>query len=192
MCPEDPKSGGLTGRRIIVAVTGAIACYKSCTLVSRLAQAGAEVTVLMTASAERFVTRLTFQTLSGRPVYTSLWEAEENYDAQHIGLARAAALMVIAPASANTIAKLAHGICDNVVTTVAMAMPRETPVLLAPSMNAEMWGHPITQQNMTTLREVLGYQTVGPGTGWQACRTEGAGRMSEPDEIVEAIGGLAG
>lgn len=192
MVPDNITSAKLTGRRIIVAVTGAIACYKSCTLVSRLAQAGAEVTVLMTASAERFVTSLTFQTLSGRPVYTSLWEAQENFDAQHIGLARAADVMVIAPASANTIAKLAHGICDNVVTTVATALPRETPVLLGPAMNAEMWANPITQQNVTTLREVLGYHMVGPGTGWQACRTEGAGRMSEPDEIVEAIGGLLG
>lgn len=192
MTEDVSKPADLTGRRIIIAATGAIACYKSCTLVSRLAQAGAEVTVLMTEAAERFVTPLTFQTLSGRPVYTSLWQAEENYDSQHIGLARAAALMVIAPASANTIAKLAHGMCDNVVTTVATALPRQTPVLIAPTMNAEMWDNPITQENVKKLRDVLGYHIVGPDAGWQACRTSGVGRMAEPHDIFDAIHRLIG
>jgi len=173
-----------------VAVTGGIAAYKTCTLVSRLAQTGHAVTVLMTEAATRFVTPLTFEALSGRPVHTSLWQQVENRDSQHIALARGADGMVIAPASANTIAKLAHGVCDNVVTTVVCALPREpkpTPVLLAPSMNAEMWANPITQQNVRTLVETLGWRIVGPGAGWQACRTQGAGRMSEAEEIFAAV-----
>ncbi len=178
---------GLKDQPILVAITGGIAAYKVCMVVSRLAQAGAPVTVMMTDAATRFVTPLTFQSLSGRPVYTSQWEAHEAHDAQHIAIARSARLMLIAPASANTIAKLAAGICDNLVTTVAAALPRTTPVLLAPSMNAMMWEHPLTQRNLATLRDVLGYKTVGPTAGWQACRTEGAGRMAEPEEILQRI-----
>lgn len=175
----------LKDKTVIVAVTGGIAAYKSCTLVSRLAQSGASVSVLMTESAKRFVGELTFEALSGRPVHSSLWDQVEAHDSQHVNLARSASLMIIAPASANTIAKLAHGICDNVVTTVACALPRTTPVLFAPSMNAQMWENPITQKNFEILRDVLGYHPVGPGTGWQACRTMGSGRMSEPEAIFE-------
>ena len=180
-------TGQLDGRSIIYAVTGGIAAYKSAMVVSRLVQSGASVTVLMTEAATRFVGSLTFQSLSGKPVYTSQWQADENHDAQHVALARGADLMVIAPASANTIAKLANGLADNVVTNVALALPRETPVLIAPAMNAMMWDSPVTQRNMTTLTDLLGWKTVGPNSGWQACRTEGAGRMSEPEEILEAI-----
>jgi len=189
MADQSPNNS-THGKAVIVAVTGGIAAYKTCTLVSRLAQAGHDVTVLMTEAGTRFVTPLTFEALSGRPVYTSIWQQIEHHDSQHIALARRADAMVIAPASANTIAKLAHGICDNVVTTVACALPREpkaVPVLVAPSMNAEMWANPITQQNVRTLVEVLGWRMVGPGEGWQACRTKGAGRMSEPEQILEAV-----
>lgn len=177
----------LSSRRILLGVTGGIACYKAAALVSKLAQAGAEVTVLMTEAAVRFVGPLTFESLSGRPVYTSQWQQVENRESQHIALARAAELMVIVPASANTIAKLAAGICDNAVTTVASALPRAIPVLLAPAMNSEMWENPVTQRNIRTIREVLGYKLVGPETGWQACRTQGIGRMSEPDDIFKVI-----
>jgi phosphopantothenoylcysteine decarboxylase/phosphopantothenate--cysteine ligase len=183
-------AGTLRDRSVIVALTGGIACYKTATVVSRLTQAGAEVTVLMTDAATRFVGPLTLQSLSGRPVYTSQWQSIENHDAQHIQLARRASLMLIAPASANTIAKLAAGICDNVVTTVACALPRATPMLIAPAMNAEMWENPITQRNLATLRDLLGYHTIGPETGWQACRTQGAGRMSEPESIIEKVNSL--
>lgn len=182
----------LKSRRILLGVTGGIACYKSAALVSRLAQAGAEVTVLMTEAAARFVGPLTFESLSGRPVYTSQWQQVENHESQHIALARAAELMVIAPASANTIAKLAAGLCDNAVTTVACALPRNVPVLLAPAMNSEMWENPITQRNLRALQETLGYKLVGPETGWQACRTQGMGRMSEPDKIFDAAMSLLG
>jgi len=189
--PESSQQPGSdTGRRLIVAVTGGIAAYKSCTLVSRLVQAGHDVTVLMTDAATRFVGPLTFESLSGRQVYSSQWQQVENRESQHVALARSADMMVIAPASANTLARLASGLCDNVVTTTATALPRTTPVLLAPAMNAEMWEHPITQRNLATLKETLGYHTVGPAEGWQACRTRGAGRMSEPDDIVARINDL--
>lgn len=178
-----------TDKRMTVALTGGIACYKVATVVSRMVQAGGDVTVLMTEGAMRFVAPLTFQSLSGKPVRTSLWQAVDYHDSQHIGLARATDLMLIAPASANTMAKLAHGICDNLVTTVACALPRNVPVLLAPAMNAEMWDHPATQANLKTLHG-FGYHTVGPESGWQACRTMGNGRMSEPEAIVEAAGKL--
>ena len=177
----------LTGKSILVALTGGVACYKTATVVSRLSQRGAQVTVLMTQAATRFVAPLTFESLSGRPVHTSQWQQIERHDSQHIALARSANLMVIAPASANTIAKLATGLCDNIVTTVVCALPQNVPVLLAPAMNAQMWEHPVTQRNMRTLNDLPMYQTVGPETGWQACRTQGPGRMSEPPAILEAI-----
>ncbi len=180
----------LTDRRIIVAVTGGIAAYKTCTLVSRLAQQGAQVTVMMSEAATRFVGPTTFQSLSGRPVFTSLWQAEDRPDAQHIGLAQSTELVIIAPATANILAKIAHGICDDLISTVISALPRDTPVLLAPAMNAEMWANPITQDNLAKIKDILGYHTVGPESGWQACRTAGEGRMSEPDQIYQAAAEL--
>lgn len=181
--------GPLRGRRVIVAVTGGIAAYKTATLVSRLAQAGVSVRVLMTEAATRFVTPLTFQALSGRPVLTSIWQADDQPESQHIGLARWCDLLIIAPASADILAKLAAGITEDLVSLTACALPRSpkmTPVLLAPAMNAAMWENPITQRNLATVKQVLKYQTVGPEEGWQACRTSGAGRMSEPEAIFAA------
>ncbi len=175
------------GRSLIVAVTGGIAAYKSATIVSRLAQAGARVTVLMTEGATRFVTPLTFQALSGRPVYTSMWEHIEASDPQHIALARDAEAVVVAPCTMDCLAKLAHGRADDVVTLALSAVDRgRTPVLLAPSMNAVMWSQASTQRNIDVLR-VDGFSMVGPGDGWQACREVGPGRMSEPEEIVLAV-----
>jgi phosphopantothenoylcysteine synthetase/decarboxylase len=177
----------LSDRRIIVALTGGIACYKAAIVVSRLVQDGAQVTVLMSESATRFITPLTLESLSGRPVHTSPWHQIECHDSQHVALAQSADLMVIAPASANTIAKLAAGICDNVVTIVACALPRKTPLLLAPAMNAQMWDNPLTQRNLATLAQLREATCIGPEEGWQACRTRGMGRMSEPEAIVDAI-----
>ncbi|MAX22987.1 MAG: hypothetical protein CMJ19_00670 [Phycisphaeraceae bacterium] len=173
-------------RQVLVAVTGGIACYKACTLVSRLAQAGATVRVMMTESAKQFVTPLTFQSLSNQPVHSSLWEAVDRPDAQHIGLARWADLVIIAPATANILAKAATGICDDLVSTVLCAVPQTTPVLFAPAMNADMWANPVTQRNISTVKDLLNWKSVGPEEGWQACRTLGAGRMSEPDAIFDA------
>lgn len=177
----------LQGAKVIVAVTGGIAAYKTCWLVSRLAQAGAEVTVLMTQDATRFVTPLTFQALSGRPVYTSQWEHVENQDPQHIGLARRAHLAIVAPCTMNTMAKLAHGLVDDIVTAVLSAVDRAaTPVLLAPAMNEAMWNQPATKRNAAQLVED-GYTLLGPASGWQACRTTGAGRMLEPEELLDEV-----
>ncbi len=170
----------------MVALTGGIACYKTATLVSRLVQAKAIVRVLMTDAATRFVTPLTLQSLSGQSVITSIWQADDRPDSQHIGVARWCDLMIIAPASANTIARLAHGLCDDVVSLVATALPRDTPLLLAPAMNADMWANPAVQRNVAQLRDD-GVRFIGPEEGWQACRTKGAGRMSEPDAILTAI-----
>jgi len=177
----------LAGARVIVGVTGGIAAYKAAALVSKLAQAGAEVTVAMTEAATRFVTPLTFQALSARPVYTSQWEHIESRDPQHISLAVAADVMVIAPCTMDAMAKLATGRADDVVCLIASAIDRtKTPVLLAPSMNDVMWGQPATKRNLATL-EADGFTIVGPASGWQACRHVGPGRMVEPEELVEAV-----
>lgn len=188
--PHDANPGSpapLQGRRIAVALTGGIACYKTATLVSRLVQQGAAVRVLMSEAATHFVGPITFQSLSGQSVLTSIWQADDRPDSQHIGVARWCDAMVIAPASANSIAKLAHGLSDDVVSLIAAALPPETPLLIAPTMNADMWANPITQRNVAILREVRQCILIGPETGWQACRTRGDGRMSEPETILEAV-----
>jgi len=194
---QSPSSTGnegwakaLADRRVLVALTGGIACYKIATLVSKLVQSGGDVRVIMTNSATKFVAPLTFQSLSGKSVRTSMWESDDRPDSQHVGDARWAEIMIIAPATADILAKLAAGICEDVVSLTACALPRKTPVLIAPSMNAQMWENPITQRNINSLRELAGYHFVGPDSGWQACRTEGAGRMSEPEEILTAAGEL--
>ncbi|HRQ72436.1 MAG TPA: flavoprotein [Phycisphaerales bacterium] len=177
----------LRGKRIIVGVTGGIAAYKTAMLVSRVAQCGAEVTVAMTEAATRFVSPLTFQALSARPVYTSAWEHLESNDPQHISLASAADAAVVAPCTMDCMARLVAGLTDDVVTLILSAIDRSrTPVLLAPAMNAVMWAQPSTQRNARQLVED-GYTLVGPGEGWQACRTVGVGRMSEPEEILAAL-----
>jgi len=177
----------LAGRRIVVGVSGGIACYKTCTLVSRLAQAGAEVTVLMTPAATRFVAPMTFQALSGRPVYTNQWDQHEANDVQHIALARTADLCIVAPATMDLCAKLAHGICEDVVCTVLSAVNRAaTPVLLAPSMNEVMWGQPANQRNIAQLK-ADGFVVLDPASGWQACRAVGVGRMPEAEALLAVV-----
>ena len=178
-----------TGRRIVVALTGGIACYKVAPLVSSIVQHGAEVRVIMTEAAARFVGPVTFESLSGRPVAQSIWHAQQDHESPHVAIARWCELFLIAPATADIIAKLAAGICDDVVSLSACALPRTTPVLLAPAMNEQMWENPITRRNIETLRQTLGYHTVGPEEGWQACRTSGPGRMAEPDQIIAAAAG---
>lgn len=185
---SDPAgSGPLPGKHIAVGLSGGIACYKTATLVSRLVQRGADVRVLMTEAATQFVGPLTFQSLSGKPVLTSVWQADDHPDSQHVGVARWCDLMVIAPATANTIAKLAHGLTDDPVSLVASALPSGTPLLIAPAMNADMWANAIVQKNVATLKILPNVTLIGPESGWQACRTEGAGRMSEPEAILEEI-----
>jgi len=187
MSTPTPDSKLLQGAPILVGVTGGIAAYKTCTLVSRLTQAGAHVTVAMTPEATKFVAPLTFQALSGRPVYQTPWDHIESSDPQHIALARNCRAAIVAPCTMNCMAKLAAGLCDDVVTLILSAIDRaKTPVLLAPAMNAQMWSQPTTQRNLATLT-TDGFKLIGPAEGWQACRTSGPGRMTEPEELFEAV-----
>ena len=183
---DAPAARPLEGRKVVVALSGGIACYKTASLVSRLVQRGTAVRVLMTESATHFVAPLTFQSLSGQPVFTSIWQADDHPDSQHIGVARWCDLMVIAPATANTIGKLANGLADDVVSLTACALPRTTPLLVAPAMNADMWANPAVQRNVAQLRNDS-VQIIGPEEGWQACRTRGPGRMAEPEAILKTI-----
>ena len=178
----------LAGKKVLIALSGGIACYKTATLVSRLVQRGAQVRVIMTDAATKFITPLTLQSLSGHPVLTSIWQHDDRPDSQHVGLARWCDVFCIAPCSADMIAKLAHGLTPDIVSLTASALPAETPLLLAPAMNADMWANPVCQRNLSLLRELLpNLGEVGPEEGWQACRTNGGGRMSEPEAIRDAI-----
>lgn len=175
------------GKSILVGISGGIAVYKVCTVVSRLAQAGAQVTVAMTPAATKFVTPITFQALSGNPVYTSSWEHIESKDPQHISLADRCDLALVAPCTMDMLAKLVHGRTDDVVTLILSAINREkTPVVLAPAMNDQMWNQPSNLRNVA-LAQQDGFLQVGPGVGWQACRHTGTGRMSEPEDICRVI-----
>jgi len=174
----------LRGREILVGIAGGIAAYKTAMLVSRLVQAGAGASVIMTEHAMRFVGPLTFQTLTGRPVYTNLFESPEVYHTEHVALAERADLVVVAPATANLLAKLAHGIADDLLSTVLLAIG--VPLLVAPAMNARMWTHPAVQANVETLRS-RGVRFVGPEEGRLACGTVGPGRMAEPPEILRQM-----
>ena len=177
----------LEDKRILMGVSGGIAAYKACTLASRLTQAGALVDVVLTEAAARFVTPLTFEALTGRPAYTDLWAAPREglpTHIAHIGLAHAADLLVIAPATANTLAKVAHGIGDNLLTTLILAA--SCPVLAVPAMDAGMWSNPATQANVSLLRE-RSIHIAGPARGRMASGLEGEGRMLEPDEILGHI-----
>lgn len=166
-----------------MAICGGIAAYKTATVVSRLVQRGAGVSVAMTRAGQRFVTPLTFQTLSGRRVNTDLWEAEDTWDPQHLSLTERADLIVVAPATANVIGKMAGGIADDLVTSLLLAATG--PVLLAPAMNTRMWENPIVQDNLRKL-EGHGVRFAPPGEGWLACRAVGSGRMAEPEDILTA------
>lgn len=172
----------LTGKEILVCVCGGISAYKVADLVSKLVQRGAGVTVAMTAAARKFVAPLTFQALSGRPVLTDLWDSEKPGDVQHIALTNAANLVLVAPATANIIGKIAGGIADDVVTTLVISTA--SPVLLAPAMNDRMWANRIVQDNVAKLKR-LNFTVVGPADGWLACRSVGPGRMSEASDILE-------
>ncbi|CAN5516190.1 hypothetical protein BH10PLA1_BH10PLA1_11610 [soil metagenome] len=181
---ESEQSTPLKGKEIVVAVCGGIAAYKVCDVVSKLVQAGAGVTVCMTDSAQKFVTPLTFQALSARPVRTSTFNLEESSDPQHIGLTEQADLMLVAPATGDMIAKVAHGLCDDLVSLMISASA--CPVVFAPAMNHRMWENPIAKENVAKLIK-HGYTFIGPEEGWLACRNVGYGRMSEATKIVEEV-----
>ena len=180
---RDPAAP-LKGAHVVVGVTGGIAAYKAAELVRLLDKAGVKVDVAMTARAQKFIGPMTFQALTRRPVFTDLWSLTEEATIGHIQLADSADLVIIAPATANAIARLAAGQADDPVAAVALAT--RAPVLLAPSMNVNMWSHPLTEANVLRLIDVAGYHVVGPGDGFLACRWTGPGRLAEPADIVEA------
>ena len=171
----------LSGKRIVLGVTGGIAAYKSAELVRLLVKQGAEVHVAMTEAGTRFVTPVTFQALSGHTVFTDQWDARMANNMPHIDLTRGADALLIAPASADFMAKLAHGLADDLLSTLTLA--RDCPLLLAPAMNRQMWQNPATQRNVATLR-ADGVTLLGPASGEQACGETGAGRMLEAAEIL--------
>ncbi len=174
----------LHGQRVLLGVSGGIAAYKAAELVRRLRDAGAEVRVVMTAGAQRFITALTLQALSGNPVRTSLWDEAAEAAMGHIELARWATRILIAPASADLLARLALGRADDLLTTLCLAS--EAPLAVAPAMNRVMWAHPATQAHVGTLR-ARGVEILGPASGEQACGETGEGRMSEPQVLVDAL-----
>jgi phosphopantothenoylcysteine decarboxylase/phosphopantothenate--cysteine ligase len=175
---------GLAGRHIVLGLSGGIACYKAADFTRELVKAGATVQVVMTEAAEEFITPVTLQALSNRRVYTSQWDAREPNNMAHINLTREADAIVIAPASADLIAKLVQGRADDLLSLMCLARPIERcPLLVAPAMNREMWAHPATQRNLAQLR-ADGTAILGPGSGDQACGEIGDGRMLEPAELL--------
>lgn len=175
-----------TTKNILLGVTGGIAAYKSAYLVRRLKDAGFAVRVVMTAGAQAFVTPLTFQALSGEPVHTTLLDPEAEAGMGHIELARWADLVLVAPTSANVIARITAGAADDLLTTVILAT--SAPVFVSPAMNQQMWKNQITQRNIQTLRD-FGFQVIEPDAGSQACGDIGEGRMPEPEELVKIVQG---
>ena len=174
----------MTRKNIVLGVGGSIACYKAADLTSRLAQAGFAVHVVMTRHATEFVAPLTFQTLSRNPVTTGVFDEKESWHPGHIALADDADLLLVAPATANLLAKLACGIADDALTSIALAT--RAPLLIAPAMNGKMWLHPATQSNVETLKS-RGALLIGPGEGLLACGYEGTGRLWEVASIVEEV-----
>ncbi|MEJ8855499.1 bifunctional phosphopantothenoylcysteine decarboxylase/phosphopantothenate--cysteine ligase CoaBC [Variovorax robiniae] len=177
----------LAGKHIVLGLTGGIACYKSAELCRLLIKSGATVQVVMTEAAEQFITPVTMQALSGRPVYGSQWDTREPNNMPHINLSREADAIVLAPCSADFIARLVQGRADELLSLLCLARPRETvPLLLAPAMNREMWSHPAMQRNLAQV-QADGAIALGVGTGDQACGETGDGRMLEPIQLLEDI-----
>ena len=184
---QTASSTDLQGKRIVLGLTGGIACYKAAELTRALVKAGASVQVVMTEAAEQFITPVTMQALSTRPVFTSQWDAREANNMAHINLTREADAVLIAPASADFIARLVQGRADDLLSLLCLARPIERcPLLVAPAMNREMWAHPATQRNLAQLR-ADGATVLGPGNGDQACGEIGDGRMLEPLELLEDV-----
>jgi phosphopantothenoylcysteine decarboxylase / phosphopantothenate---cysteine ligase len=185
------ESGDLAGKHIVLGLSGGIACYKAAELCRALIKQGASVQVVMTEAAEQFITAVTLQALSGRPVFTSQWDSRPAAgmanSMAHINLSREADAILIAPCSADFMAKLLHGRADDLLSLMCLARPMATvPLLIAPAMNREMWAHPATQRNMAQL-SADGATILGVGSGFQACGETGDGRMLEPPELLEDI-----
>jgi len=174
----------LVGREIVVGVCGGIACYKAADVNSKLVQRGAGVTVAMTHDAQKFVTPMTFEAISGRRVHTDIFTSLDSGDTQHIKLTEKAHLMLVVPATNNLLARVACGLTEDLVSLLVCAAA--CPVVFAPAMNNRMWDNPIAQENVAKLTR-LGYQFIGPEAGWLACRNVGIGRLTEPTEIVSRV-----
>ncbi len=182
MCSE------LADRHIILGVTGGIAAYKAVDLASKLRGGGAVVHCILTENACKLIGPKSFEAITGQPVFTSLWDCQEEFRIGHIKLADVADAVVVAPATANIIGKVAGGICDDLLSTTLCAC-WEKPILMAPAMNDRMWGNPVVGRNIELIKE-RGIRVIGPETGRLACGTEGTGRMSEPQSIADAVAGL--
>ena len=174
-------------KNILVGVCGGIASYKTCELVRLLIKNGHSVRVMMTPAAARFVTPLVFEHLSQQAVFVEMFGHVEERTARHISLARWADVCVVAPLSANTLAKIATGICDNLLTTVVCALPRDTTVVLAPAMNECMWKNPLVQEQVSKLRKLKKYSILHPHKGALACGSDGEGRMPDPRDIYADV-----
>ncbi len=190
--PAESDPGGVPAAApphalVVLGVSGGIAAYKSAEVVRRLQDAGMQVAVIMTANARRFITPLTLQALSQRPVVTDLWEMDAASQIEHVALARQCALLIVAPATANIVGKLAAGVADDFLSTFYLATP--APVLLAPGMNEKMYAHPTVQRNRALLRDI-GVEIAEPGAGYLACGDWGPGRMAEPEAIAETAARL--
>ncbi|WP_396268773.1 bifunctional phosphopantothenoylcysteine decarboxylase/phosphopantothenate--cysteine ligase CoaBC [Ideonella sp.] len=184
---EQIQDQDLAGRHIVLGLTGGIACYKAAELTRLLTKAGATVQVVMTEGAQAFITPVTMQALSNRPVYTSTWDAREGNNMAHINLSREADAIVVAPASADFMARLVAGVTDDLLSLLCLARPRDTvPLLLAPAMNREMWSHPATQRNVAQV-QADGAYLLAPASGAQACGEVGEGRMQEPEELLQGL-----
>ncbi len=179
----------LKGKKVLLGVCGGIAAYKACELVRRLSDLGAEVHVILTASTQQFVTPLTFQSLTQHPVHTDLFNLTEESEMSHIKLADEADLVVIAPATADILAKMAVGLANDLLTTALLVT--RAPVFVAPSMNVNMWEKEIVQKNLQTLRE-RGYHIIDPEEGTLACGMEGKGRLAETETILKALQDFSG
>src|SRR6266542_4240526 len=173
-------------KNIVLGVTGSIAAYKAADLTSRLAKHGADVNVVMTADAQKFITPLPFKTLSRNSVVTDLYDEEEGWKPTHIKLADEADLLLIAPATANVIAKMAGGLADDALTCIALALNPKAKILIAPAMNGKMWLHPATQQNVATLKS-RGAEFIGPEEGLLSCGYEGIGRLWPVEKVAKRV-----
>ncbi len=182
-------AGVLQDRNILLGVTGGIAAYKAVDLASKLTAAGVHVRTVMTDSACQLVAPKSFEAVTGGPVFTSLWDNPQGHQMSHIALADWAQIVVVAPATADIMAKVANGICDDLLSTV-LCTCWATPTLFAPAMNTRMWENPATQRNVESLR-ARGAKMIGPCAGRLACGTEGMGRMAEPQEILAALEQMA-
>ena len=174
------------GKNIVLGVTGSIAAYKAAELTSLLTKQGGDVRVVLTADALRFITAVSFKTLSRHPVVTDLFDEEEGWQPTHIKLADEANLLLIAPATANTIAKLALGLANDALSCVALALNPKARILVAPAMNGKMWLHPATQQNVATLK-LRGVEFIGPEEGMLSCGYEGLGRLWPVEKVAERV-----